>query len=299
MQDLQGYTRPDGGSYDEWLFPDSEYAPLSFERPERGNHIPESAEATDPIRGRDGCHMAPAEWRLLAWLEREGFDYDLYSEAQLHDGTLNLSSYKALILSTHPEYWSRDMYGKVKRWVYEEGGKLLYLGGNGLNCEVEFVDDNAMRCLSQIPDSKSMGSGEVESRFHRTFESEANLLGVVCTDAGIMTAAPFRVEDAGHWVFEGTGLKTGDLFGFESLHERVPGGASGHETDKRSASSPPHTVLLAKGLNPDNGGAEMTIYHAEKGAVFSVGSITWPASLLVDDHVSRITRNVLERFTRT
>jgi len=53
---------------------------------------------------------------------------------------------------------------------------------------------------------------------------------------------------------------------------------------------------LAKGLNPENGGAEMTIYETGQGAVFSVGSITWPASLLVDDHVSRITRNVLHRF---
>jgi len=30
--------------------------------------------------------------------------------------------------------------------------------------------------------------------------------------------------------------------------------------------------------------------------VFSVGSISWPAALPVDGHVSRITRNVLQRF---
>jgi hypothetical protein len=32
--------------------------------------------------------------------------------------------------------------------------------------------------------------------------------------------------------------------------------------------------------------------------VFSVGSITWVSSLFSDAHVSRITRNVLERFLR-
>jgi hypothetical protein len=32
------------------------------------------------------------------------------------------------------------------------------------------------------------------------------------------------------------------------------------------------------------------------GATFAAGSISWPASLLVDRHVSRITSNVLERF---
>ena len=138
---------------------------------------------------------------------------------------------------------------------------------------------------------------EYESRMHRTNESEANLLGVVCTETGIMTSAPYKAIAADHWVFEGTGLRNGDLFGAKTLHERVPGGASGHETDKRSASSPKNTVLLAKGVNPDEGGSEM-VYHEPGGggAVFSAGSITWPSALLPDEAISRITRNVLERF---
>ena len=43
-----------------------------------------------------------------------------------------------------------------------------------------------------------------------------------------MTAAPYRVVDGSHWAFEGTGLANGDEFGQRSLHERIPGGASGH-----------------------------------------------------------------------
>jgi hypothetical protein len=300
-QDLQRYR---GGTFGEWMNPDDAYAPLSFERPDRGCHIPEHIEATDPIEGRDACHLAPAEWRTLAWLDREGFQYDFYSEYQLHSGVLDLDAYRILVLNVHPEYWSREMYSRVKSWVYERGGHLIYLGGNGLNCEIEFSADGAMRCKSRIPGTDGLMSGidvetgkVCESRSHRTFESEASLLGVVCTDAGIMTAAPYRVANSAHWVFAGTGLRDGDAFGHRSLHERVPGGASGHETDKRSPSSPPQTILLAKGLNPEEGGAEMTIYETVSGgAVFSAGSITYPASLLVDDQVSRITRNVFERF---
>ncbi len=132
---------------------------------------------------------------------------------------------------------------------------------------------------------------------HRTLESPANLLGVVMTHTGIMTGAPYQVRNADHWVFAGTGLKNGDCFGAASLHERIPGGASGHETDKMSPSSPPNTVLLAKGANPDEGGAEIVTYDTQSGgAVFSVGSICYPSSILVDPHVSRITRNVLSRF---
>jgi hypothetical protein len=55
--------------------------------------------------------------------------------------------------------------------------------------------------------------------------------------------------------------------------------------------------LLAKGTNPDNGGSEMVYYETDSGgAVFSVGSITWPASILVDTGVSQITANVINRF---
>ena len=137
----------------------------------------------------------------------------------------------------------------------------------------------------------------LDSRFDRTVESEARLTGVSTTETGIMTGAPYRVVDGSHWIYEGTGLRNGDLFGTESQHERCPGGASGHETDKMTANSPAGTKLLAKGLNPDDGGAEVVAREtASGGAVFSVGSIIWPASLMVDEGVSQITRNVITRF---
>lgn len=303
-QDLIRYT--EAGSFNVWGFQDHEYLPLSFERPEIGNIVRENEEVTDPIEGRLPCGMAPAEWRLLGWMEREGFSYDYYSERQLHDGTLDLDSYRILVLSVHPEYWSREMYQKVKDWVWNRGGKLVYLGGNGLNCEVEFVGEDRLRFKTHL--APTMG-GELgmphpdnpdfycDSRMARTLESEANLLGVVCTDTGIMTAAPYRVIKDDHWAFAETGLKNGDIFGENSLQERIPGGASGHETDKRSPHSPPGTELLAKGLNRDEGGAEIVCYETGSGgAVFSVGSITWVACLLVDDGVSRITSNVLKRY---
>ncbi len=301
----QDLDRFQGKVFAGWRWKDEQFLPLSFDRPEPRNHIfDEAAEVTDPVRGRVQCGQAPGEWRLLGWLEREGFDYDYYAEAQLHDGTLDLDAYRVLILAIHPEYWTREMYSAVKRWVFERGGRLMYLAGNGLNCEVTISADGIMRCRSHVNSLQGEmgghsedGTVEYESRMHRTLESEANLLGVVCTSAGLMTAAPYRVECESHWVFADTGLRNGDLFGENTLHERVPGGASGHETDKRSPSSPANTVLLAKGLNPDEGGAEL-VYHetASGGAVFSTGSITWIPALFPDVHVSRITRNVLGRF---
>jgi hypothetical protein len=250
-------------------------------------------------------HVAPAEWRLLGWLEREGFAYDLYAETQLHSGVLDLDKYKVLILSTHPEYWTRDMYFRVKSWVFERGGKLLYLGGNGINCEVELPDERTMIVrngdVSEAVANRAFRGERARfpSRFGLRVEEESHLLGLVTTLTGMATGAPYRVMDASHWVFEGTGLKNGDLFGGQSLSMRCPGGASGHETDKISEHSPSSVHLLAKGTNPDEGGAEMVHFEMPNGGqVFSVGSICYPASIVIDDQISKITTNVLNRFLR-
>ncbi len=274
------------------------YPPLSFDRPEPFNHIDFCEKITDPIEGRQACHLAPAEWRLLGWLERQGFAYDYYAETQLDDGTLDLANYRVLAISVHPEYWTRRMYERVKRWVFDGGGRLVYLGGNGLNCEVELLPDNSMICRNgSIRGLTVAGLGGFESRYAIQHESEANLLGVAFTTTGVMTGAPYRVLDATHWAFAGTGLKNDDTFGENSLHMRCPGGASGHETDKVTPSSPSNVQLLAKGLNPDDGGAEMVAFETPSGGgVFSVGSINYVASLPVDEIVSKITENVLRKF---
>jgi len=281
-------------AYSEWGRPDDAYLPLSFERPEPCNNVTRDVEATGPLAGRQQCHLAPGEWRVLAWLEREGFGYDFYSEHHLHTGALDLDAYRVLIISTHPEYWSRDMYLRLKAWVFERGGRLMYLGGNGINCEVVFLDDHTLQFRSN---QQGRADEPWYGRFARTVESEANLLGVAYTETGIMTAAPYRCTAPDHWIYAGTGLRHGDTFGEQSQHERIPGGASGHETDKVCPASPANTVILAQGLNPDDGGAHLVLHEPSGGgAVFSVGSITYPATLLVDDHISRITHNVLTRF---
>ncbi len=303
-QELRRYLKPSFGAYYV-----EDYPPLSLERPQPYLHIDLNEQLRDPIYSRMGCGMLHSEWRLLGWMEEQGLDYDYYSETQFHFGQLPLDEYKVLILSSHPEYWSKQMYDRLKSWVFESGGRLIYLGGNGLNCEVEFLDDHRVvyhntDCTQwcgvamdpPIPESEST----FESRYHARQESEANLLGVVFSFAGIMTGAPYQVIDDQHWCFAGTSLKQDDLFGTESQHMRIPGGASGHETDKISASSPPEVHLVAQGTNPDQGGADMVHFKTSSGGeVFSVGSICWITSMLVDENVSRISRNVIDQFTKS
>jgi N,N-dimethylformamidase beta subunit-like, C-terminal len=292
-QALKRYVDP---AAEEWEA--EEYAALSFDRPEPSNTVGEHERITDPVQGRDQCGLASAEWRLLGWLEREGIGHDLYADAQLELGEVDLSAYRVLVLAAHPEYWTRGMYDRVKRWVHEEGGRLVYLGGNGLNCEVELPDAATM--IVRNGDGRVLNAhrDEWESRFGMRHEPEANLLGIGFTRAGLMTGAPYRVLDAASWVFEGTRLRNGDLLGVQCLHTRCPGGASGHEMDKRSPSSPANLQVVAKGTNPDGSGAEMAWYESPSGGlVFSAGSISFPCALPVDDAAAAVTRNVLRRFS--
>lgn len=278
-------------SFSEHAAPDDAYPPLSFERPEPLNQIPADASVLDPIRGRQPSHLAAGEWRLLSWLERHDHAYDLYADAHLHDGTLDLDSYRVLVLNTHPEYWSSQMYDTVHAWVFERGGKLVYLGGNGADCEVVFTEEGALQFRTQVADT------EHESRMHRSHRPTSALLGVCFTAAGAMTAAPLTVTDPDHWALAGVDAAAGTVFGAASLHERCPGGASGHETDKVGRFAPAGIRPVAKGQNVDAGGAEVVTFTTPSGGeVFSASSITWPCSLLVDDTVSAITATVFARF---
>jgi N,N-dimethylformamidase len=282
-----------------------DYDPISFDRPEPVNRIEREAAITDVMERIGEEHVAPASWRLLGWLEREGLAYDLYAETQLHEGALDLDRYRVLVLDQHPEYWSREMFLTLKAWVYERGGRLAYLGGNGLHCEVELTPEGVIHRNTDLSDFLPLRSYEggpgslVPSRMGRRVENQAVILGVSTTLTGMGTGAPYRVIDADHPIFEGTGLRPGDRFGERWLDARNPGGASGHETDKMNEHSPPGTRLLAKGTNPHDGGAELVTFQtASGGEVVSTGSISWICSLPVDEQVSRITANLLRHLLR-
>lgn len=122
--DLERYTHPGHWPFEEYG------APLSFDRPEPANLVPEDAQITDPVEGRLACAFAPGEWRLLGWLERKRIACDLYSETELHFGRVPLDQYRVLILNTHNEYVTKEMYFAIKDWVHRRGERLMYLAGS-------------------------------------------------------------------------------------------------------------------------------------------------------------------------
>lgn len=60
-------------------------------------------------------HLAGADRKVLAWLEREGLDYDMAAAEQLQWEPNLLAPYKAVLLNTYCEYWSREMFSELER----------------------------------------------------------------------------------------------------------------------------------------------------------------------------------------
>ncbi len=152
------------------------------------------------------------------------------------------------------------------------------------------------------------------------------LVGVGTLAAGFDASSYYRRKAASfdpraRFIFEGVGDE--ELIGDFGL---LGGGASGSEIDAVDPmlGTPSHTLVVASSeghsegvyLVPDETGfhhaamdglrnpdirADMTFFETPRGgAVFSVGSIAWGASLShngYDNNVSRITENVVRRFT--
>ncbi len=269
---------------------------LSIKRPFPFSGL-DQLSVTDPFTN----HLAGAEWRLLAWLEREGFQYDIISGVEFHREPAILDNYKTILFNTHCEYWTRQMYEGLVEWHTEKGGWIVNAGANSIYREIEVFDDGSTRCVSLS--------------FNRSCADESQILGVRFTPDDYGTSSAYKVIEPDHWIFTGTELKKGEAFGEDSLNRNLltdkklyrpdqPGiagglrgrGGSGWETDKLTRTAPEDMKLVAKGMNP-HGGAEMVLRepHVTRGGMFSASSITFSGSLLIDPIVSKLTRTFLEK----
>jgi N,N-dimethylformamidase len=121
-------------AYNDWCdrsqYTNPNAALLSMERPN---------PSTSPLDNGQLNHLTRAELWVLNWLEDSGYRFDLYSDVDFHEGVDGLQSYKALILHTHPEYWTTAMRDHLDSFL-GGGGRLLYLAGNGLYEEVQYAE---------------------------------------------------------------------------------------------------------------------------------------------------------------
>ena len=249
-------------------------------------------------------HLTAGEWRVLAWLERENINYDIVSGYELHNNPELLSNYDAVILNTHCEYWSREMFEGLQSFN-NKGGSILNLSGNSIYREVTFMPQSRnIRCVSL--------------RYEKSSGDETQVIGVRFDMRGYGNCTPYKVINHKHWVFKGLNLANGSLFGEKSLNNPSGGsegsdfnpvkpgmltnlngnGGSGWETDKLSSTAPKDIKPVAKGINKNNGGADMVVreFGKDRGLLFSASSITFGGALLIDDASAGIVKNVLRHI---
>ena len=258
-------------------------------------------------------------------------DEDMHAE-----GINLLERYACVMTGTHPEYYSTPMWDAVYdytqaggRLMYMGGNgfywRVAYRADKPGVMEMRRAEDGSRSWASEPGEYYMSFTGEYGGLWWRCGRTPQSLVGNGFIAQGFDFSSYYLRQPDSHdsraaFIFEGVGdnERIGD-FGL------IGGGAAGLELDvsRRELGTPPHALKLASSqehtdsylhVNEDIGHlfigiggrddpevrADMMFFETPNGgAVFSTGSISWCASLFHDQHnnnVSRITRNVLERF---
>lgn len=255
--------------------------------------------------------------RFIGWLERTGIAVDYCTDLDIHKNLGNfLPSYRLLLSAGHDEYWSEAMRRNVEAFV-ETGGNIAFFSGNTCWWRVHLVDGN-----STLVCDKTAGADDNRKRDQWfDFDPENRLTGVSHRNGGghwwgRRDPLGYTVQHATHWIFEGTGLRDGDVFGADHalVGYECDGAAVSDRPDENGFVVPRHddgtpetfTILGIGRLGPEwaqdpegfPGGrtATMGIYN-NNGIVFTAATTDWPRVLAAGEpHAARITENVLRRL---
>jgi hypothetical protein len=255
--------------------------------------------------------------RFISWLERKRCAIDYCTDLDIHKNFGNfLKTYRLLLSAGHDEYWSEAMRRNVEAFV-EDGGNVAFFSGNTCWWRVRFVEGNAAFVCDK---TRLAGDDEKGDQWFR-FDPENRLTGVSHRNGGGQwwgqrESVGYKVQHADHWIFEGTGLRDGEIFGADHalVGYECDGAAISDRPDERGFAVPRHddgtpenfVILGTGGLGPEwaqdpadfPGGRTATMgIHANNGFAFTAATTDWPR--VVDEgelHSEKITENVLRRL---
>lgn len=254
---------------------------------------------------------------FIAWLEAAGYALDYCTDFDLHREVDLLAPYALLLSVGHDEYWSEAMREHVDAFV-GHGGNVAYFSGNISGWRIHLVDDDtAIVCAKVKP-----GTRDIEPWEHDDWRALGNpenrTTGVSIAGAGGWWNGPrdplgYTVQHAGHWVYDGTGLGEGDVFGERTDHPLLGYECDGADFSRRhgiavptgSDGTPREFAILgvAKLTERWSSGvshpaATMGILTSPRGGTVFQGATTdWPIVACLDSQVGRITQNVVDRLS--
>jgi hypothetical protein len=249
---------------------------------------------------------------FIRWLEGRRFEVDYCTDLDVHENIGNfIDRYRLLLSVGHDEYWSEAMRNNVAAFVEQHGGNVAFFSGNTCFWRVHLVEGNtALTCdkttladLWYISDPENRLTGVSTRNGGAHWWGEREPIG-------------YTVQHAEHWVFEGTGLRDGDVFGADHalIGYECDGASISDRPDELGFAVPSHDdgtpedfVVLGTGKigpkwsqDPEDfpGGRTATMgIYANNGVVFTAATTDWPRVLASGDpHVEKITRNILRRL---
>lgn len=223
-------------------------------------------------------HTLYSDLLLLDWMTANNIAFDVYSDGDIDaTGSTWLSSYKALVLCSHPEYWTQTARQNVINYT-SAGGRVIATGGNCIYEEVSYSPDGNT-VTYRIP------TGD-RNLFENLNEFESPVIGLEFNSASYMDFYPYKVE-TNHAFLNGTGLVVGSTFGADGYN----GAASGWEIDW-ATDVVTGQVIIAAGQNPAGGGSMCYVPFAKGGWAFTTGSIAFNGAIPSDTVIQKILSNV-------
>lgn len=227
------------------------------------------------------------EYPFTFWLEKNGYDVTYCSNIDRHTQQARLDRVKCYFSVGHDEYWSLEMYDSLQAAI-AKGLNVGFLCGDSVTAVVPLNQKNKAGRPGRILRRTGMFGGIVDAdrevfekmssgwgydilneKWEQHGPSQALMVGGRTTYPG-NGSGDWTVSNEGHWIFEGTGMKNGDV---------IPG-IVGWEY----ASDPPKNVpgfeILAEGevMRADNSTSSYasTIYPGPKDNwVFNAATIYW------------------------
>ncbi|MFK7880892.1 N,N-dimethylformamidase beta subunit family domain-containing protein [Roseobacter sp.] len=284
-----------------------------------------------------GLRHFPADMHLISWLHAKGIDYDIITDRELHnEGVRALDGYSAVTTGTHPEYHTSESLDALRDYR-DDGGNLLYLGGNGFYwrialhperedlLEIRRAEDGIRAWAAEPGEYYNAFDGTYGGLWRRNGRPPQALVGVGFAAQGEFYGDPYRrvcMDPAYDWVFDGVKSELIGNYGFSG------NGAAGFELDHMDfrLGTLSNAVLLAQSVTRENGfmlvpeeqlthltnltgGSAKDAMHADMvlteyeggGSVFTTGSITFCGCLPwqnFDNDVSQLLQNVVTRFLK-
>lgn len=260
---------------------------------------------------------------FIAWMEENRIESDFCTDLDLHEGRHLGDGYRLLVSAGHDEYWSTEARRNITAFR-DTGGSIANFGANTCWWRVRVTPDGTGLDCAKFPPGAPAGT-DPDSSFgcpDHWWESEPEntLLGVSYRGGGGHWNGPrtplgFTVTDGDHWVFSGTGLKTGDIVGREGALIGYECDGAAYERDENGrpyptgkdgtlltfeilgiAQLPPDWNFAAREPMTSPRAATFGLYSAS-GTVFTAATTDWARLLATDPQVSAITRNVITRLS--